>query len=316
MLMPIFHKNTLQISPRCHLMTLSDFPEVSPTYRSLSRGVMRRFTTVSTQPPEEFLRDVGVSLDQFLYIRDQRVLLIAAERKRHPMTRRGKQSSQLTIEDTLLLTLTSMRHYPTFQQLGQQFGISESSAYKIYDRSRRYLVTRLRVPGHTALLGSGLQAVLLDVTEHPIERPTHRQRAFYSGKKTRHTIKAQLIVGLFSVQILSVACGPGRSHDFTLFKETRTAFASQIEVSADSGYQGIADRHSKRVIPIKKPKGRELTDDERTHNRALARVRIAIEHVNRRCKIFRIVKETYRGKHKHVRLTWNLIAGLVNLRHR
>ncbi|HEO65306.1 MAG TPA: IS5/IS1182 family transposase, partial [Spirochaetes bacterium] len=40
-----------------------------------------------------------------------------------------------------------------------------------------------------------------------------------------------------------------------------------------------------------------------------------IEHINRRCKIFRIVKETYRGKHKNYRKTWNVVAALVNLRY-
>ena len=198
---------------------------------------MRRFTTVSTQPPEAFLRDVGVTLDQFLRIRDQLVLLIAAERERHPMTRRGKQSSQLPIEEKLLLTLTYLRHYPTFQQLGPQFGISESYAYKMYDRSRRHLLQLLRLPGQKRWVAPGLEAVLLDVTEQPIERPTHRQRASYSGKKKQHTIKAQLIVGLFSLQIVAVACGLGRSHDLTLFKQTRPPFASQLEVYADSGYQ-------------------------------------------------------------------------------
>ena len=157
--------------------------------------------------------------------------------------------------------------------------------------------------------------MLLDATEQPIERPTHRQRAYYSGKKKRHTIKAQLVVGLFTLQILAVTCGVGRSHDVTLFKQTRVPLAPQIEVYADSGYQGIADRHPNSVIPIKKPKSRELTADERAHNRALARVRIAVEHVNRRCTIFRIVKDMYRGKHRHVGLTWNLIAGLVNMRY-
>ncbi|MDD2661053.1 MAG: hypothetical protein PHY54_15465 [Methylococcales bacterium] len=43
--------------------------------------------------------------------------------------------------------------------------------------------------------------------------------------------------------------------------------------------------------------------------------RVFIEHINRRCKIFRIVKDVYRGKHKHYSLTWNLVAALVNLRY-
>ena len=263
---------------------------------------MRRFTTVSRQSPEDFLRDVGITHDQFLLVRDQLLLLITTERTRWPMKRRGKQSSQLTVEDKLLLTLTYLRHYATFQQLGQQFGISESYAYKIYDRYRQYLLTLLRVPGRKALLAPGLTALLLDVTEQPIERPIHRQRAYYSGKKKRHTIKTQLIVAAFSLHILAVACGPGRLHDFSLFKQTCPPVAPQIDVYADSGYQGISALHPKSATPIKKPKGRALTSDERAYNRALARLRIAIEHVNRRCKIFRIVKETYRGKHKHVGL--------------
>jgi hypothetical protein len=276
---------------------------------------MRRFTTVSQQAMEEFLRDVGITHDQFLHVRDQILTLMAAERKRWPMKRRGKPSSQLTVEDKLLLTLTYLRHYATFQHLGQQFGISESSAYTMYDRYRQLLLTLLRVPGQKAFMASGLTAILLDVTEQPIARPVHHQRDDYSGKKKRHTIKTQLIVGLFSLHIVAVACGLGRSHDFTLFKQTRAPRAPQIEISADSGYQGIADLHRNSMLPIKKPKGRELTSDERADNRALARVRIAIEHVNRRCKIFRIVKDTYRGKHKHFGLTWNLVAGLVNLRY-
>ena len=77
---------------------------------------MRCFTQIATAPPNEFLRDVGVTLEQFLMIRDQVVSLIAAEQARWPMKRRGKQTSQFTVEDTLLLTLTYLRHYPTFQQ--------------------------------------------------------------------------------------------------------------------------------------------------------------------------------------------------------
>ncbi len=276
---------------------------------------MRRFTTVSTLPPDEFLRDVGVTLDQFLVLRDQVALLIATERIRWPMKRRGKQSSCLTIEDKLLLTFTYVRHYPTFQQLGAQFGISESYAHKLYERYRTYLVALLRLPGHKALFAHETTALLLDVTEQPIERPTRGQRAYYSGKKKRHTIKAQLMVGLCSLQIVSVVCGLGRMHDLTLFKQTRLPLAPHVEVYADSGYQGIGHLHHNSLIPIKKPKIREVTSDEQAYNQALSRVRIAIEHVNRRCKIFRIVKDTYRGKHKHFGQTWTLIAGLVNLRY-
>ena len=47
----------------------------------------------------------------------------------------------------------------------------------------------------------------------------------------------------------------------------------------------------------------------------LSKQRILVENVIRRCKIFRITKEIYRGKHKNYGRTWNLIAGLVNFRY-
>lgn len=104
-------------------------------------------------------------------------------------------------------------------------------------------------------------------------------------------------------------------HDFELFKQTRIPLAPSVEIYADAGYQGLQKRMANGVTPIKKPKSRDLTPDETAHNRALARLRIAIEHVNRRCKIFRSVKDTYRGKHRHSHKTWTVVAALVNLRY-
>jgi len=40
----------------------------------------------------------------------------------------------------------------------------------------------------------------------------------------------------------------------------------------------------------------------------LSKKRILIENVNRQCKIFRIVKDTCRGKHKNYALNWHLIT--------
>ncbi len=42
---------------------------------------------------------------------------------------------------------------------------------------------------------------------------------------------------------------------------------------------------------------------------------IFIKHINRRCKIFRIARDVYRGKYKYYSLTWTLAAALVNLRY-
>lgn len=84
---------------------------------------------------------------------------------------------------------------------------------------------------------------------------------------------------------------------------------------ADAGYQGLDRLYENSQTPKKNSKKHLLTKEEKRENRALAKVRIFIEHVNRRCKIFRIAKEVYRGKHKNYGKTWNVIAALVNLRY-
>lgn len=145
---------------------------------------MTRFAIIRTYPSEKFTRIVGIRLDQFLCLRDQLLTCLRAEQEARPMKKRGKKATLVTVEDKLLLTLTYLRHYPTFEQVGQQFGISASYAHKIYQHVLDRLVKMNHLPGRKALQDQGIHAVLVDVTEQPIERPSHHQRAWYSGKKT------------------------------------------------------------------------------------------------------------------------------------
>lgn len=128
-------------------------------------------------------------------------------------------------------------------------------------------------------------------------------------------MKAQLIVCLKTLQVLMVVCGKGRTHDFTLLKRCHLRVHQALKKYADAGYQGLAKLYNNSFTPRKGTKKHPLSQEDKTYNRELARLRISIEHVNRRCKIFRIVKETYRGKHKHYHKTWTLICALVNLRY-
>lgn len=145
---------------------------------------MKRFETLRNRPPRKFVRAVGIPLDQFLIVRDKIVAGILAEQDAQPMKKRGKKPVILTVEDKLLFTLTYLRHYPTFEQLGDQFGICESYAHKVYQQYLDRLVKVCHVPGKKALLDQGIGAILVDVTEQPMERPTQHQGDWYSGKKT------------------------------------------------------------------------------------------------------------------------------------
>ena len=100
-----------------------------------------------------------------------------------------------------------------------------------------------------------------------------------------------------------------------MFKESKTGIIPDIKILGDYGYQGIKDIHTNSHTPVKKPKGKKLTTRQKLYNHLLCKKRIVVENVIRRCKIFRITKDVYRGKHKNHGKIWNLVAGLVNLRY-
>ena len=87
---------------------------------------------------------------------------------------------------------------------------------------------------------------------------------------------------------------------------------AEVEYLADSGYQGLADLHEKVRIPVKKPRSRVLTEEEKEFNKQLAKERVVIEHIIRHLKVFRIVAGKYRNRRRRFMLRMTLIAGLYN----
>lgn len=128
-------------------------------------------------------------------------------------------------------------------------------------------------------------------------------------------MKTQLLVSLENHSIYGIASSKGKTHDFKMFKDSKIHIPTHIQILGDSGYQGIKEIHSNSRTPIKKQKGKELTKRQKKYNHLLSKRRIIVENIIRRCKIFRITKEVYRGKHKNHGKVWNLVAGLVNLRY-
>ena len=112
-----------------------------------------------------------------------------------------------------------------------------------------------------------------------------KQQRYYSGFSKCHTLKAQLLVEFETGQVIATAVEKGRVHDFNLLKRSRLPFVSSQLCLADRGYQGFAKRHAGACIPTKKHRKQPLPKLELQHNRALARLRVRVEHVIRRFKI-------------------------------
>lgn len=190
------------------------------------------------------------------------------------------------------------------------------------------------VPPESVLALAGGGRVLLDATEQRVSRPGDdaAQRRHYSGKKKAHTLKTQLVTD-DDHRILAISAAvPGATHDKPLCDALRTLdrLPDGAEALADKGYQGLAaqveavsvcdvasreERHAPRLTartPHKKPRGGELTEEQRACNRALGAVRIRVEHCLGWLKHWAILATRFRCAHDRYTPILAVICGLVN----
>jgi len=176
------------------------------------------------------------------------------------------------------------------------------------------MAKKITITKDRSLTAEKVLKLLADVTEQPTQRPIRKQKESYSGKKKRHTIKTEIVIQEDS-KILSVSKShKGETHDFKIRKGEKLLAMGRVKV-ADSGYQGWQKLQSNVMIPHKKTKKRPLTKQEREYNRELSSFRVRIEHKIREIKTFKIMSETYRNFQKKYNLRFNIIAGIVSLKH-
>ncbi len=236
----------------------------------------------------------------------------------------GGRKPKLSIPEQIILTLVYLRHLTTFQILGIQFDVSESTANNIFN----YWLPILQELLPSSLIEqvkkneSDYEIVkevlrdyelIIDSYEQVRERPgdNKEQEKYYSGKASKHTFKTQIIILPDARDIVDVVAGePGPKSDITLFRENRDSFDAKQNFKGDLGYLGedLID------TPIKTPKKGELTTDQKKENKEFSSKRVFVEHRIRSVKIFRVVQDRFRlnpKKYEQVILT---ICGLVRLR--
>lgn len=266
--------------------------------------VFERITGLKVAETEKILKSVGP-------------LWAAREAKKKS---HGRGRSLPGAENSLLALLIYYRTYTTQLFVGYLLGGSESTICRAIKLMEKMLIGVVAIKKDRTLKQEELTTLLIDVTEQRTERPKRKQRRQYSGKKKMYTKKTEIAVapsadGRKPPRIMWVNPGhPGRKHDFAMRKESRDRPPRTTQVYADSGYQGLERLHRNTDIPYKKTKKRPLDPEQKIYNRALARLRVPVEHAINRCKRFRIVKDTYRNKQRGYSLKFNIIAGLVNLK--
>lgn len=268
------------------------------------------------QHPMIFRRLTGLTVEKFETLLEHVMLLFeAAEQQRlsRPHRQRAIGAGRpyaLVLGEALVLVLMYYRLYVTHAFLGLLFDVSESTVCRRLQQIEPLLAQVFRLPTRRIELSAEeIVALFIDATEQEIERPTHRQRRWYSGKKKRHTVKHQVVVDQRGgIRAVSRAY-PGPVHDKTVYEREQVQMPSGVDKTGDSGYQGVGGMQT----PIKKPRNGTLTPAQKQYNRTLARSRIVVEHTLRRMKIFRILAYRFRNpRHRHT-LIFKNVAGLHNL---
>ena len=263
--------------------------------------------------PGTFRRLTGVDVDLFFEMAEK--VRPLWKKRRDNFEKGGRKHNLPGVENHLLAMLIYYRCYVTYEFLSFFFDSDETTVMRAVKRTEKIAVQVIHIEKKRELTREDAEYLIIDATEQPVQRPKKGQKKYYSGKKRKHTLGTQLVVGpvgrIFSVS----AAYPGSVHDFRIYKEQkgRDRFHG-IPKKADGGYQGIAAYDRLAEIPFKKPRNGELTAEQRAYNRDLSRKRIKVENVIRELKIFKILSETYRNRRRNHGIKTNIVAGIVNMK--
>jgi hypothetical protein len=99
--------------------------------------------------------------------------------------------------------------------------------------------------------------------------------------------------------------------NINIFKEQESKFSCEQEFVGGKAYIGANNMQT----PHKKPRGGELTKEQKEENKELSSTRrIFVEHVIRLLRIFRVTQERFRLKSSTYEQIILVVCGLVRLR--
>ena len=141
----------------------------------------------------------------------------------------------------------------------------------------------------------GIQC-FVDASDIGIQRPSCpvEQKDMYSGKHKSHKVKNTYVTDEYSKVLYLGRTADGNVHDKKLVEEDAINFPNNAFLWKDLGYQGYCPKNVICFEPYKKPKNKELTDDQKSENQLIASIRIVAEHAIGGVKRCRILKDTIR----------------------
>ena len=225
-------------------------------------------------------------------------------RKRRFHDRDGRPREVKPVQK-VLMCLLYLRHNTSHEVVGRMFGksadTSENAFVEVLPVLRRLFpnqkweAERRYGRSDQKWTPATVERVIVDSFETPVPRPSNneRQKRLYSGKKKRHTLKTQIYTDQAG-RILSVGKAyRGPKADIKIYREE--PIAELLTDKPRMGDKAYCDgKHPEIETPVKKPKGKELSAEQKAENKELSKKRVRVEHGIRRVKGWRIVRDEYR----------------------
>lgn len=234
----------------------------------------------------------------------------------------GGRKRLLLPSQEVLLTLVYLRHNVAFCVVGALFGVSADVAENTFHEvvavlrdvcpKERFEATKRWQKGQASWQPDPADRLLIDTFETPVPRPSEpgKQKRLYSGKKKRHTIKTQVATDQNGELLDSAPGHRGPMADKRLYEQsTLEAQFPNTDKRADLAYKGLPGVQT----PHKKPRGGQLSEDQKTQNRQFAAQRVRVEHGIRRLKGFGILRNVFRLATGLFPMAACATAGLVQL---
>lgn len=229
--------------------------------------------------------------------------------------------------ESIVLTLYWLRQYPPNRALAVEFDISDHTARECIQHVMNALTSHFishyvdsdSAPLHRArVAGNQYSYGAVDSTFIPIDQPENKdERGTYYHMKspTKYALKFQLAVHM-NGYIWDVSNAVvGSTADITLLRDSdiNDTLTEHYKLLADKGYAG----DNRLIRPHKKPRGRQLTAEEKKYNKDISSHRAIVENAIHVLKGWSILGTHYRGdRHDLAQCTMVIrtVAALYNLR--
>lgn len=133
-----------------------------------------KWKSVKQLQDEQFKRRVGVAGNTFDTMVSEYKRLLPASTHKIPGKKRGPKSL-LRKEEELLMLRMYYREYRRFYHIAGDYALRETQCWRIITKAEKLLIKSglFHLPGKKKLVGAQIkwEVVLIDATEHSIERP-------------------------------------------------------------------------------------------------------------------------------------------------